>query len=208
MTRSDSERPGRRKWPEGYDPQRTRQALVDSALRLFEENGFDRTTLQQIVDGAGLTKGAFYHHFQSKEDVLWKIQNEYLDTQIDAATVISEKGDDPVEQLRALIRLSLVGVVTYRAHVAVFYQERRHLTGERLESIAQKRDQLESLFLHAVERGIEGGTFRRGVSAQVTTFGIIGMCALAFQWYRPDGRLGIEDVADQFCDLVLDGLTA
>ncbi|WP_423836054.1 TetR/AcrR family transcriptional regulator [Streptomyces cathayae] len=95
----------RRRWPQGYDPQGTRRALVDSSLHLFEQEGFDRTTLQQIVDGANLTKGAFYHHFQSKEDVLWQIQNEYLDTQIKkAARAIVEQHSDIADQLRALIR--------------------------------------------------------------------------------------------------------
>ncbi|MBM9461173.1 TetR family transcriptional regulator [Nocardioides sp. zg-536] len=208
--KSDSEggapRSGRRKWPDGYDPQRTRGALIQSALDLFERDGFDRTTLQQIVDGAGLTKGAFYHHFQSKEDVLWQIQNEYLDSQIEAATAIREKDDDPVEQLRALIRLSLGGVESHRAHVTIFSQERRHLTGQRLETVAAKRNELESLFLDAVQRGIDTGVFRDSLTGRIATFGIIGMCAGAFQWYRPDGRLGIDEIADQFCELILDGL--
>jgi AcrR family transcriptional regulator len=86
---------GRRRWPEGYDPQRTRSELVASALRLFEQNGFDRTSLQQIVVDANLTKGAFYHHFESKEDLLWRIQAEYLDTQLEGAQAIVEGGRRP-----------------------------------------------------------------------------------------------------------------
>lgn len=201
-------RSARRRWPEGYDPQRTRTALVDSALRLFEREGFDRTTLQQIVDGAGLTKGAFYHHFQSKEDVLWQIQNEYLDSQIEAATAIRDGDQSPSEQLRALIRLSLSGVASHRAHVTIFSQERRHLTGERLESVAHKRGELEALFTDTVQRGIDGGEFRATMTGRVVTFGIIGMCAWAVQWFRPEGRMDIDQVADQLCALVLDGLVA
>src|SRR6478752_4741843 len=100
----------RRKWPDGYDPPRTRRELVNSALHLFEQDGFDRTTLQQIVGRANLTKGAFYHHFESKEDLLWQIQNEYLDTQIADAHAIVATQPDIVEQLRELIGLSLKGV--------------------------------------------------------------------------------------------------
>ncbi|MFF5257847.1 TetR family transcriptional regulator [Actinomadura viridis] len=194
------------RWSDGYDPQRTRREIVDSALQLFEREGFDRTTLKQIVAGANLTKGAFYHHFRSKEDLLWQIQNEYLDTQLESARRILEEDSDPVEQLRSLIRLSLAGVSTYRAHVAIFYQERRHLTGDRLRSVTEKRDALEALFREVVQRGIDAGAFRREMSDRVITFGIIGMCASAFQWFNPGGSLGIEEVADQFCELVLVGL--
>jgi AcrR family transcriptional regulator len=199
-------RSGRRRWPDGYDPPRTRRELVDSALHLFEQDGFDRTTLQQIVGRANLTKGAFYHHFESKEDLLWQIQSEYLDTQITDAHAIVAAQPDIVEQLRELIRLSLKGVAEYRAHVAIFYQERRHLTGARLDSVTEKRNELEAVFRGSVEKGIEAGAFRSGVSARVVSFGIIGMCAWAVQWFNADGKLSIDQVAEQFCTLVLDGL--
>ncbi|MEU5877813.1 TetR/AcrR family transcriptional regulator [Spirillospora sp. NPDC047279] len=194
------------RWSDGYDPQRTRREIVDSALQLFEREGFDRTTLKQIVVNANLTKGAFYHHFQSKEDLLWQIQNEYLDTQIESARAVVEESSDPVEQLRSLIGLSLAGVATYRAHVAIFYQERRHLTGDRLQSVTDKRDTLEAIFREAVQRGIDAGAFRREMSDRIITFGIFGMCASAFQWFNPDGSLGIDEVAEQFCELILMGL--
>ena len=196
----------RRRWPEGYDPQRTRNQLVSSALRLFEENGFDRTSLQQIVVDANLTKGAFYHHFESKEDLLWRIQAEYLDTQLEGAQEIVEGGGDPIDQVRALIRLSLEGVAQHRPHVAIFQQERRHLTGARLEEVTRRRDEVESLFRGVVQAGIDAGRLRSDVSSRLITFGILGMCAWAFQWFNPRGSLSIEDVAAQFTTMVLDGL--
>jgi AcrR family transcriptional regulator len=197
---------GRKRWPEGYDPARTRRQLVDSALFLFERDGFDRTSLQHIVERAGLTKGAFYHHFESKEDLLWHIQDEYLDAQIKSAQEIVARCAEPAEQVRELIRLSMLSVAEYRPHVAIFYQERRHLTGERLDAITKKRDKVETLFRSAVQNGTESGAFNPDLSARIVTFGIIGMCAWSFQWFRPGGKLSIESVADQFCKLVLAGL--
>lgn len=201
------DKPGRRRWPEGYAPQRTRSELVASALRLFEENGFDRTSLQQIVADANLTKGAFYHHFESKEDLLWKIQAEYLDSQLEGARAIVDAGGDPVDQVRALIHLSLEGVAEHRPQVAIFQQERRHLTGERLAEVTRRRDEVEAIFRGVVQAGIDAGRLRGDVSSRIVTFGILGMCAWAFQWFNPKGSLSIDDVAAQFTALVLEGLT-
>lgn len=195
-----------RRWPEGYDPQRTRRQLVDSALTLFERDGFDRTSLQQIVAGAGLTKGAFYHHFQSKEDLLWQIQDEYLENQYAGAVEIVDSDLSPLDKVRALIRQSLSGVAEHRAHVAIFQQERRHLTGERLEQITQKRDAVEAIFIQSVQAGIDAGSLRPEVNARLTTFGIIGMCAWAFQWFNPRGSMTIDAVAEQFSAMVLAGI--
>jgi len=196
----------RRKWPDGYDPQRTRQALVDSALYLFEREGFDRTTLQQIVSRAKLTKGAFYHHFESKEDLLWRIQDEYIDTQLEIVNGIVKEYESPVDRVRELIKISLQGVTSYRAQVAIFNQERRHLTGERLADITRKRDEVEAVARKAIQAGIDEGAFNPRLSGQIVAFGIFGMCAWAFQWFNPEGSMTIDDVADQFCTIVLDGL--
>ncbi|CAM3265289.1 TetR/AcrR family transcriptional regulator [Nocardioides dubius] len=196
----------RRRWPEGYDPAGTRRQLVDSALRLFEERGFDRTSLQQIVEDAELTKGAFYHHFQSKEDLLWQIQDEYLESQLKDARKIVESDAAPVEQIRALIFLSLEGVAKHRPHVAIFQQERRNLTGERLEDVTRKRDEVDALFNETITRAVDAGDLRDDISPRLITFGILGMCAWAFQWFNPRGTMKIKDVADQFSAMILDGL--
>ena len=198
----------RRRWPDGYDPQRTRAQLVTSALTLFEANGFDRTSLQQIVEAANLTKGAFYHHFESKEDLLKRIHDEYLEHLLEACHSIVDEVEEPLDQVRALILLTLVGVATHRPHVAIFQQEGRHLTGERLAEVTRKRAEVEQIMSVAVQAGMDAGQLRSDVNARIATFGILGMCAWAFQWYRPDGPLSIEDVAEQFCAMILDGLAA
>ena len=76
----------RRRWPDGYDPEATRASIMDSALVLFQAQGFDGTSIREIVDRAHLTKGAFYHHFATKEELLWEIQNAYIQAQLDAIT--------------------------------------------------------------------------------------------------------------------------
>lgn len=191
---------------EGYDSGQTRQAIVNSALDLFERQGFDGTPVQQITAQAGLTKGAFYHHFKSKLDVLLQIQEEYVDAQLELVdqTVLTEP--DPRRRIERIIHGSLQSVSDYRAHVSIFYQERRFLTGDAFAEVRAKRDILESVLLTAVEDGMASGIFDRRFDPHVVTFGIFGICAWAFQWYEPGGRLSTDDVASQFCALVLDGL--
>jgi len=182
-------------------------AILQAALAEFAERGFHAGSIVSIAGRANVTRATVYNHFNSKEDVLWEIQNEYLDVQIQAAnSILSRHQGDCVDLLRELIRLSLNGVAEYRAHVLIFYQERRHLTGERLKIITEKRDTRVQLFRETIRRGIEDGTFKPDTNATIAAFGILGMCALAVQWFDPNGTLTIDDVADQFCDLVLDGL--
>jgi AcrR family transcriptional regulator len=180
--------------------------LLQSALELFGANGFHATSVQEIVKAAGLTKGAFYHHFASKEDVLRLIHDEFLEVQVGLVDEILETYDSPVDQLRALVRTSVLSVARYQAHVAVFFQERRYLTGERGADVKRRRDSVEQKMEEIVRRGIAAGDFSPEIDARIAIFGIVGMTAWVHQWYRPGGQLSAETIADELAQLTLDGL--
>lgn len=60
-------------------PEETVKKILDVSYRLFSEKGYDHTTIQDITDALGMSKGAVYHHFKSKEDILDKISDRYYD---------------------------------------------------------------------------------------------------------------------------------
>jgi TetR/AcrR family transcriptional regulator, cholesterol catabolism regulator len=192
----------------GYDSEQTRQSIVDSALSLFERQGFDGTSVQQVTTQAGLTTGAFYYHFKSKLEVLLHIQDEYVDAQLEAInhTVLPEK--DPRRRIEQIVRCALRTAVDNRARMSVFQQERRFLNRDAFAEVRAKRDTVESVFLSTVKDGMAAGIFDRRFDPQIVTFGIFGICDWAFQWCETGGRLSADDVADQFCAMVFDGLLA
>ncbi|WP_406724628.1 TetR/AcrR family transcriptional regulator [Streptomyces sp. GD-15H] len=189
-----------------YAPEETRRLLLEAALKLFEENGYHATSVEQIVSTAGVTKGAFYYHFDNKLDVLLQIQDDYIDNRLRNCVRIIASTDDPTEQLRELILEALIGIDRYRAQVAIFLQERRFLVGERFSAIKEKRDAVDGIYEEVLRRGIEQGAFNSALSPRIAGFGILGMCAWAYNWYQPAGRLGIKEIADQLTSLVIDGV--
>lgn len=194
--------------PGRYDPVETRRGLLESATLLFEQKGFAATSVQEIVERAGVTKGAFYHHFASKEEVLLQIHDEYIEFQVGAIERMLAETDDPVRQLEGLVLLSVRTVERYRSHVAVFLQERRYLTGERFSTVKARRDVVEEYFVDVIRRGMEVGAFRSEVDPRVTAFGIIGMGAWVHQWFVDGGRFSLEDVARMFWAMIYEGLQA
>ncbi|MDX6739455.1 TetR/AcrR family transcriptional regulator [Actinocorallia sp. A-T 12471] len=196
----------RRRWPDGYDPEATRTSIMDSALALFQAQGFDGTSIREIVDRADLTKGAFYHHFATKEELLWEIQNSYIEAQLAAITEIMAASEDPRVRLRELIRVSLTSIADFHPHVTIFYQERRHLAGPRFTEVAAKRDEVERAFNGVIRDGVERGFFRSDLDPRITTFGLVGMCAWAYQWYKPDGAFAADEIARQFGAMILEGI--
>lgn len=189
-----------------YDPDLTRKALVDSALSLFGERGFHATSVQSIVDHANVTKGAFYHHFETKEDVLALIHDEYLDSAVEGLEKALASSEDPTEQLRAVVRESVLSVARFRSHVAVYFQERRYLKGDRGEEIHRRRDTVEGAIAEIIRRGAADGVFAKDIDPRIALFGILGMTAWTYQWLRESGSIDVETVADQFATMALRGL--
>ena len=94
---------GRNKYPE-----ETIRKILDTAERLFIEKGYDRASLQEIIDETGLSKGAIYHHFTSKEDIFYSVCDRIGQRN---GEILSKVRDDPclsgLEKLRTMFKVSL-----------------------------------------------------------------------------------------------------
>jgi AcrR family transcriptional regulator len=188
------------------DPEALRKAIIESALRLFGSRGYHATSVEDIVVDAGFTKGALYHHFKSKEDILREIQMDYIDDRVVNARGILEKYSSPQDRIRNLILEALIGVDQFRSHVAIFSQERRFLSEDSFESVKNKRDELEAIYVSVILQGMDEGIFTRSVHPKIASFAILGILTGAYSWYRADGRLSAAEVADQLYLMIVEGL--
>ena len=188
-----------------YAPDVTRQALMDVSLELFSRRGFHTTTVQAIAQRAGVTKGAFYHHFESKEDVLRQIHAAFAGEMVVGAREVSAQTNlRPAEQLRALIVRAVISLGRHQRHVAVFYQEYRFLSGDSYAAIRAMHDEQEAIVLDVIDRGMEAGELAADIEPKLLMFAISGMTAWIYQWYQPDGPLSLRAIAEQFADIILD----
>jgi TetR/AcrR family transcriptional regulator, cholesterol catabolism regulator len=190
-----------------YAPEATRAEMMNVALHLFSEQGYHGTTVQAIVQRANVTKGAFYYHFENKEDLLRQIHAEYATQLLNSARDVSATDLEPVDQLRMLIRNAVILFAKYRLHVAVFYQEFRFLSGGPYAAIRRMHDDEEAILLEIVARAKAAGQLRSDIDTKLLVFAISGITAWIYQWYQPNGPMAIEDIADGLADIILSGST-
>lgn len=191
-----------------YNPEQTRAAIIEAGLELFGSGGYHGTSVGDVAAAAGITKGAFYHHFECKEDLLLLIHDQYVAHQLKAVEGAFATSDSPEKQLRALIVCVVETVEKFRPHVQVFFQERRYLGAANLAKVRKQRDKLEKTVLTVIQRGIESGQFRADLDPRVACLGVLGMCAWTYQWFSSKGRLSATDVGQNFAAMILDGLRA
>jgi AcrR family transcriptional regulator len=87
-----------------------RQEILRTSARLFQQQGYDATSMNDVAAALKLSKGGLYHHFQSKEEILFNLMNHAMDITEERVLKPAKAVPDPVERLRTLIRLH-IGVV-------------------------------------------------------------------------------------------------
>lgn len=192
--------------PETISPRR--REVLDTAARLFHERGYQGTSMDEIADAVGLTKGSLYHHFDSKTDILTAIYEEAADMVV--AQTEGHSDDEPAaEVFRTLIRSILEMIGEHRYHVTIYYQEmrwvREWLPAEDAARIQTKVRTYIDFVDGVIKRGIKEGSLK-SVDSRLAAYALIGMASWAYQWYDPKGRLGLDGVVDEFAGIYMDGM--
>src|SRR6201985_862097 len=189
-------RPTRPALRERYD--RRQQQVIYQAAKVFAKRGYDQTTMQELAASMDLATGALYHYFSGKEELLTAICDQLMEPLLEQAGEVLATAQDPVQRLRALVRVWVGHVVEHRDHMLVFQQE-RHLieSGDRWRKVRASRKAFAQLAAGALERARPGRDYRVGLPA------LAGMVNHTAQWYRPRRELSPEAIADGYVDLVL-----
>jgi AcrR family transcriptional regulator len=180
--------------------------LLDAAVGLFAEKGFDATSVQEIVERAAVTKGAMYHYFKSKDDLLYAIYHGLISQQLADLDRILAAGGPPGAAIRAII-IDLVETTTARlAEAAVFSREMHKLADEPMAALRAQRRRYHEALRDVVARGQADGAFASVASAETVTLIVFGIVNQLPQWYRPDGPKSPRQLADEIADFVLAAL--
>jgi AcrR family transcriptional regulator len=193
----------------------SRQEILRTAARLFQQRGYDATSMNDVAAALKLSKGGLYHHFQSKDEILYEIMNHAMEITQERVVNPVRGIADPEERLRALIRLHIEVVLSPRdREITVMLHENHPLPPALRKRInARKKDYihfLENLMAEVqkeVQKRVQKESIRR-VSPRAAAFALLGMINWIYQWYKPEGELQAQNLVPQFTDLIFGGIFA
>jgi AcrR family transcriptional regulator len=184
-----------------------RRRILAAAVDLFAEHGYDATSVSQVINRAGVAKGGFYHHFASKDDLLYAVYGDLIDRQLEGMERILAQRMPPAQTLRALI-MDLVETTAGSAREAlVFSRELSQLGNRRIVQMRSKRRRYHNAVITLVDDAQGRGQFSPVASPETVAFTIFGMVNEMPRWYRPAGRVRPEQIGTEIADLVLAGLS-
>ncbi|MFJ6572902.1 TetR/AcrR family transcriptional regulator [Streptomyces sp. NPDC091292] len=182
------------------------QRLLAAATRLFAGQGYDRTSVQEIVEAAGVTKGALYHYFGSKEDLLQEIYARMLRLQQDRLDGFAD-AEAPVERrLRDAAADVVVTTIENLDDAAIFQRSMHQLSPEKNKQVRAERRRYHERFRALVEEGQAAGVFSTATPADLVVDYHFGSVHHLPTWYRADGPLTPQEIADHLADLLLRAL--
>jgi AcrR family transcriptional regulator len=184
----------------------SRQDILRTAARLFQQQGYDATSMNDVAAALKLSKGGLYHHFQSKDEILFNLMNHALDVTQERVIDAVQDIADPEERLRTVIRRHIEVVMSVRdREITVMLHENHPLPPAMRRKInARKKD-----YVHFMENLIAEVQRERGskanVSARASAFALLGMINWIYQWYRPEGALQEETLVREYTEIFFAG---
>jgi len=183
-----------------------RQRIVAAAVALFAEQGYDATSVNQVVARAGVAKGALYHHFESKDDLLYEVYRELVDRQLAGLRTILAEGRPPAATLRALIDDLVSTTAASAAEAKVFARESHRLGDANQARVRAARRAIHDAVIDLVRAGQAAGDFAPVASPEMVSFTLFGVINELPVWYRPDGPKQPAELAAELAALILAAL--
>ena len=184
----------------GYD----REQVLAAAVQLFNEQGYDATSVADVAARLGLTKSALYHHFSSKEELLRLALDDALGALEDVLDRTLAQPGTASDHLRDVVR-GAVAVLTARQPSVTLLLRVRGNTAVEEEALRRRRafDQRVTTLVHAAQ---EDGLVRGDIDAAVATRLVFGLVNSLVEWYRPDGPVDPDELGRDVLAVVLEGL--
>jgi len=184
------------------------EQLIEIAIRLFAQKGYDGTSLRDIADEAQITKAALYYHFPDKEALYGRIVLESMQALVDSVGAAVAAGGTPSEKVR-IFMLSSADFLD-RSRDSWIAGSNAFWSGSEVDprgAAVHLRDEYEGLLRDCISAAIDKGEFRP-VDAAMAGRMLLSMLNHISRWHSPGGRLTTRQVIDQYLDMSFAGLKA
>ena len=180
-----------------------RNELTRQAARLFAEQGYHGTSMEDLATAMGVQKGSLYAHVKSKEDLLAELAANGAAAFHAALDAIDERLP-AVEKLRLALRAHLRVVAEQLDIATVFVREWRYLEGERRDAFIAERRRYEERIRSLFREGVEQSELRTDLDVSVAALVFLSAANWAYTWLQPDRDT--DALADRFFELLVDGM--
>ena len=182
-----------------------REIILQEAAHLFREKGYQATNLRELARRSGIQGGSIYHHFSSKQEILFQLMDQTMSDMIKRLCSRLETAHSPLGKLREVIRFHIEYHVTGPDKTYITDDELRNLEADNYLKVVAKRDRYQKIIEDIFTNGQAFDNWQL-MEPKLYTRALIKMCAGVATWFKPEGELSIEQIAEAYTNLICNGL--
>jgi len=181
-----------------------RNNIRDIAARVFAKNGFERTTIRGIAEEGDISAASIYYYFDSKEELLYQILDETMSTGLELIKNIKKKNATKKEQLVEILRMHTLTAIDFDKMKLLVHEQNCLSSGHR-DALKLKQKKYMSLLTKVFE-SLKEKDQMRDLDPKVCAFAFFGMVSWAYRWFKPDGAMSTQQLADSFTEIFTKGI--
>ncbi|AUH51510.1 TetR family transcriptional regulator [Chromobacterium sp. ATCC 53434] len=179
-----------------------RMELVRAAAVLFRDQGYERTTVRDLGSAVGMQSGSLFYHFRTKEEILVAVMALGITSTTEQLAAALAAADGLADKLAALFRVHLHSLLgDNQAALEVMLYEWRSVSEDAKPGLVVLRDRYEALWQQVLDQAAAAGLVKRDTRLLRRT--LLGSLHWTVQWYRRDGELDVDALAQHMLQLVL-----
>ena len=179
-----------------------REQIINAAVELFYEHGYQRTTLDAVAQRLEVTKPFIYYHFKDKEEVLVEISRRSIIKANEALADALEAKGSPMQRLHQAVSTVMRAVIENRRYTAIYFREQKNLSDQSRAPLYEQHRRYDKLLVSLLREGQRKGEFVVD-DPGLCALAISGMTGWAYNWYASDGRLSAESICTLMADMAL-----
>jgi AcrR family transcriptional regulator len=191
----------------GSNGAETLRNLRAAAIQLLSEHGYAAMNLRMLAKKVGIQASSLYNYIDSKQQLLFFLCEETTQALAAELDLTLKTVEDPATRMRKFIAFHLGYHIVNRKQASVLQTEMRSLTAKNNEAIMKLQRLYTDKVRGIIDRGVEVGEFQVKDS-EIATFALLQMLTAVIRWYRPQGRLTLDQLVEIYTDMSLGMLRA
>ena len=194
----------------GAEYKARREELVKTAAEVFQEKGYEASTLNDVAERMGTDRASLYYYVGSKQELFQEVVQEVLEANLREARRIKKEPLKPAEKLASLVKTMMVSYEANYPFTYVYIQEDMSQVGnqdsEWARAMTSRTRSFEKIVKGFIEDGIAAKEFRADIPPELVANGLYGMLNWTHRWFQPGQGADANQVAEAFSSLLLEGL--
>ena len=183
------------------------EAIRAAAFAQFAERGYPVVTVRDIMKACGLTQGALYNHFKSKDELLHDIiASTQAELERLCQQAVNGAGEDPRAKLAAFVRVYVMRHCRLRVEALVANREISWLDADRVRDIRRSRRAIRDILVAVLAQGVERGVFDPPLvdetrDLKAVAMALLDQCTHVSMWYVPGRGMSEEQMAKLYMEM-------